>query len=109
MIRWRLRLLMAERKISNKELAELANVHPTSISKLKNSDAIEQISGRVLNSLCNGLTRAYRARGEDRIITPCDLLDYTFDRDEKNFHIETDVTIKDKMTDITANSKVLKQ
>ncbi|NJR19887.1 MAG: helix-turn-helix domain-containing protein [Calothrix sp. CSU_2_0] len=35
MIRWRLRMLMAEKKISNKELAELAELHPTSISKLK--------------------------------------------------------------------------
>ncbi len=81
MIRWRLRMLMAEKKITNKELAELSGIHPTSISKLKNADEIEQISGRVLNNLCNGLTRAYQARGENRIITPGDLLDYTFDGD----------------------------
>ncbi|NMF65738.1 hypothetical protein DP113_33080 (plasmid) [Brasilonema octagenarum UFV-E1] len=79
MIRWRLRMLMAEKKITNKELAELSGIHPTSISKLKNADEIEQISGRVLNNLCNGLTKAYHARGENRIITPGDLLDYTFD------------------------------
>ncbi len=81
MIRWRLRILMAEKKISNKELAALSDIHPTSISKLKNTDEIEQISGRVLNNLCNGLTKAYRSRGEDRIITPGDLFDYTFDSD----------------------------
>lgn len=81
MIRWRLRMLMAEKKITNKEIAELSGIHPTSISKLKNADEIEQISGRVLNNLCNALTKAYHARGENRIITPGDLLDYTFDDD----------------------------
>ena len=73
---------MAEKKISNKELAELSGVHPTSISKLKNADEIDQISGRVLNNLCNGLTKAYRTRGENRIITPADLFDYTYDGDD---------------------------
>ncbi|MFQ4160508.1 MULTISPECIES: helix-turn-helix domain-containing protein [Nostocales] len=75
-------MLMAEKKISNKELAELSGVHPTSISKLKNVDEIEQISGRVLNNLCNGLTKAYRGRRENRIITPTDLLEYTYDGDD---------------------------
>jgi Cro/C1-type HTH DNA-binding domain len=73
---------MSEKKISNKELAELSGVHPTSISKLKNADEIEQISGRVLNNLCNGLTKAYRAKGESRMITPADLFDYTYDGDD---------------------------
>ena len=81
MIRWRLRILMAEKKISNKELAELSGIHLTSISKLKNADEIEQISGRVLNNLCNGLTKAYHAKGDERIITPGDLFDYTYDGD----------------------------
>jgi len=70
---------MAEKKITNKELAELSGIHPTSISKLKNADEIEQISGRVLNNLCNGLTIAYHAKGDERIITPGDLFEYTFD------------------------------
>jgi DNA-binding Xre family transcriptional regulator len=79
MIRWRLRVLMAEKNITNKELSDLSGIHRTSISKLKNTDEIEQISGRVINSLCNALTIAYRARGDNRIITPNDLFDYTFD------------------------------
>lgn len=73
---------MAEKKITNRELSELSGVHATSISKLKNVDEIEQISGRVLNNLCNGLSRAYRKRGDNRIITPADLLDYTYDGDD---------------------------
>jgi DNA-binding Xre family transcriptional regulator len=82
MLRWRLRMLMAEKKISNKELAEFSGVHPTSISKLKNADEIDQISGRVINNLCNGLTKAYHARGDRRIITPADLFDYNYDGDD---------------------------
>jgi DNA-binding Xre family transcriptional regulator len=111
MIRWRLRMLMAEKKISNKELAELSDIHPTSISKLKNVDEIEQISGRVLNNLCNGLTKAYRARGEDRIITPGDLFDYTFDGDgdsstSANTQISVQKPVKDKQL---SNSKGVTQ
>ncbi len=81
MIRWRLRMLMAEKNISNKELSELSGIHRTSISKLKNTDELEQITGRVLNRLCNGLTRAYQARGDNKVITPGDLFEYTFDDD----------------------------
>lgn len=74
-------MLMAEKNISNKELSELSGVHRTSISKLKNADELEQITGRVLNRLCNGLTRAYQARGDDKVITPGDLFEYAFDND----------------------------
>jgi len=81
MIRWRLRMLMAEKNISNKELSDLSGIHRTSISKLKNTDELEQITGRVLNRLCNGLTKAYQARGDNMIITPGDLFEYTFDDD----------------------------
>lgn len=82
MLRWRLRLLMAEKKITNKELAELSGLHPTSISRLKGIDEIEQITGKTLESVCAGLTRAYCARGEMRVITPGDLFEYTFDNDD---------------------------
>jgi len=75
---------MAEKNISNKELSERSGIHRTSISKLKNIDEIEQISGRVLNNLCHGLTLAYRARGDSQIITPNDLFNYTYDGD--NYH-----------------------
>ncbi len=82
MIRWQLRMLMAEKKITNKELSERSGVHRTSISKLKNIDEIGLISGRVISSLCYGLTLAYRVRGDNRIITPNDLFNYTYDGDD---------------------------
>jgi DNA-binding Xre family transcriptional regulator len=102
MIRWRLRMLMAEKRISNKELAELSHIHPTSISKLKNLDEIEQISGRVINNLCSALTKAYHARGENRVITPGDLFDYTFDGHHWN---PTEVDIQVSVKDVAAGKK----
>ncbi|MEC4819559.1 MAG: helix-turn-helix transcriptional regulator [Scytonema sp. PMC 1069.18] len=105
MIRWRLRILMAEKKISNKELSELSGIHRTSISKLKNTDEIEQISGRVINSLCNALTIAYRARGDNRTITPNDLFEYTFDGDDNSpTSISTETPVVGD-TDISSQSR----
>lgn len=79
-IRWRLRVLMAEKNITNKELAERSKVHRVTISNLKQTDSISQITGDVLNKLCNGLTEAYRVRGEDIIITPGHLLEFVPDK-----------------------------
>ncbi|NEZ58761.1 helix-turn-helix domain-containing protein [Adonisia turfae] len=79
MIQWRLRQLMAEINLSNNDLAEIAGIHRVTVSKLKNSDVVKQISGDVLNKLCNGLTVAYRQKERDEIITPGDLLVFTPD------------------------------
>ncbi len=68
MIRWRLRVLMAEKKLNNKTLAEMTGIHPTTISRLKNTDELRQISGDVLNALCNALS-----------CTPNDLIEFTPD------------------------------
>mgnify|MGYP001431532313 CR=1 FL=1 len=82
MLRWKLRLLMADKKISNKELSERSGLSTRTISRLKLLDEIEQISGRVLNDLCEGLCSAYEARGEQKIITPGDLFEFV--RDQKS-------------------------
>lgn len=78
MIRWRLRMVMAEKNIGNKELAEKSGLHPVHISRLKNADELKQITGETLNSLCDGLTMVYRERGENTTITPAHLIEYTF-------------------------------
>lgn len=70
MIRWRLRVLMAEKNINNKTLAKLTGLHPTTISRLKNTDELKQVSGDVLDSLCNAL-----------VCTPNDLIEFTLDSD----------------------------
>lgn len=66
MIRWRLRILMAEKNITNQKLAELSGLHRVTISKLKKSDELKQISGDTLNRLCNALK-----------CTPNDLIEFT--------------------------------
>ena len=76
-IRWRLRVLMAEKKITNKELAERSGIHRVTISNLKQTDELKQITGDVLNKLCNGLTEADKARGSDVIISPGQLIEYS--------------------------------
>jgi putative transcriptional regulator len=68
MIRWRLRVLMAEKNISNQKLSELSGLHRVTISKLKRSDELKQISGDTINRLCNALE-----------CTPNDLMQFTPD------------------------------
>ncbi|MBW4615746.1 MAG: helix-turn-helix transcriptional regulator [Desmonostoc vinosum HA7617-LM4] len=46
---------MAERDISNKELALLCSMNPVSISKLKNRRRFTRIDESTLNALCKAL------------------------------------------------------
>ncbi len=65
MLRWRLREVMARKKVTNRELAHLLGVHETSISRLKTSDTMPRIDGNTLERLCDALN-----------CTPEDLLEY---------------------------------
>ena len=47
--------MMAERNISNKELAALTGMHPTSISKIKTRRRLTRIDEDTLNLLCEAL------------------------------------------------------
>ncbi|MGB7443723.1 MAG: helix-turn-helix domain-containing protein [Coleofasciculaceae cyanobacterium] len=71
MIRWRLAVLMAERDISNNELAQLISMHPTSISRLKTRRRLTRIEEPTLNALCKALN-----------CQPGDLLVYEEDESE---------------------------
>jgi putative transcriptional regulator len=55
-VRWKLRLVMADRKITNKALAEVVAMNPVSISKLKNADNLPEIGGDTLAKLCDAIT-----------------------------------------------------
>ncbi|GET43189.1 helix-turn-helix domain-containing protein [Microseira wollei] len=55
MIRWRLAVVMAERDISNKELASLIGKHPNSVSRLKQHRRLPRIDESLLESLCKAL------------------------------------------------------
>ncbi len=72
MIRWRLRVVMAERCMSNEELAKRIKLHRVSVSNLKNAQEMPRISGKTLNSLCEALH-----------CTPADLIEYTPDSEVK--------------------------
>lgn len=69
MIRWRLRVLMAEKNLKSKTLAEQTGIHATTISRLRTTDDLKQISGHVLDKLCNALD-----------CTPNDLIQFTPDK-----------------------------
>ncbi|MEG4458199.1 helix-turn-helix transcriptional regulator [Microcoleus sp. N9_A1] len=55
MIRWKLAVVMADRNISNKELAALIGMHPTSVSKIKTRRRLTRIDEATLSALCRAL------------------------------------------------------
>jgi putative transcriptional regulator len=54
-IRWKLAVVMADRNISNKELAARVGMHPTSVSKIKTRRRLTRIDESTLNALCKAL------------------------------------------------------
>ncbi|MBW4651810.1 MAG: helix-turn-helix transcriptional regulator [Kaiparowitsia implicata GSE-PSE-MK54-09C] len=54
-INWRLSVVMAERNISNKELAHKTGMHPRSVSRLKTRRRLTRIDEETLESLCEAL------------------------------------------------------
>ena len=56
-VRWKLREVMARRRITNKALAIELDVHPTSISRLKTQDVLPEIGGEVLGKLIDSINK----------------------------------------------------
>ena len=56
-VRWKLREVMARRRITNKALAVELDVHPTSISRLRTQDVLPEIGGEVLGRLIDGINK----------------------------------------------------
>ncbi len=56
-VRWKLREVMARRRITNKALALELDVHPTSISRLRTQDVLPEIGGEVLGRLIDGINK----------------------------------------------------
>ena len=55
-IEWHLNVLMATRRINNKELAQKTGMHPVTISKLKNSlEMPDRLEKSTLEKLCSSL------------------------------------------------------
>ena len=71
---WKLRAVMADRKITNKALAQKLGMSPVSISKLKNNDQLPEIGGESLARICQAITKL-----SSRECTPEDLIEYVSD------------------------------
>ena len=54
-IKWRLRQMMAERRITNRALAERMGKHPNSITYLRRTDTMPRLDGELLENLCAAL------------------------------------------------------
>lgn len=68
---WKLRAVMADRKITNRALAQELGMNPVSISKLKNNDQLPEIGGEALAKLCEAITKL-----SSQTCTPNDLIEY---------------------------------
>ena len=55
MVNWKLRQLMADRRIGNVELAVAVGVHANTIGKWKAVDEMPKINGEELERLCRAL------------------------------------------------------
>lgn len=55
MIRWKLREVMARKKMTNRALADAVGMHEGSISRLKALDEMPRIDGKTLSKFCEEL------------------------------------------------------
>ena len=54
-VRWKLRQLMSDRKMTNRELSDLIGKHENTISALKQYDEMPRVDGQLLSKLCKSL------------------------------------------------------
>ncbi len=77
-VRWKLRMVMADRKITNKALADELGMNPVSISKLKSKDDLPEIGGESLAKLCKAITKLSSIP-----CTPNDLIEYIPEKEQE--------------------------
>ncbi|BAZ16752.1 hypothetical protein NIES4071_86300 [Calothrix sp. NIES-4071] len=56
-VRWKLREVMARRKITNKALADELGIHQTTVSRLKTQDVLPEIGGVVLGQMIDAINK----------------------------------------------------
>ncbi|MGK7908461.1 MAG: helix-turn-helix domain-containing protein [Synechococcus sp.] len=56
-IRWKLREVMARRRITNKALAEALGLHPTSVARAKAQDIMPELGGDSLAQYIGAINR----------------------------------------------------
>lgn len=52
---WKLREVMARRKITNKALADELGIHQTTVSRLKTQDVLPEIGGSMLGQIIDAI------------------------------------------------------
>lgn len=52
LVQWKLRQLMAEKRVSNEVLAKALGVHPNTVSRWKQADEMPKVSGAELDGIC---------------------------------------------------------
>ena len=55
LVKWKLRQLMADRQVSNIELADAVKVHANTISRWKTANEMPKISGHEIDLICRAL------------------------------------------------------
>lgn len=55
LLKWKLRQLMADRKVTNKVLAESIGVHANTISRWKAANKMPKIDGDEIEQICKAL------------------------------------------------------
>lgn len=55
LIKWKLRQLMADRQVSNKDLAEIVGVHPNTISRWRSENEMPKVDSSELTKICGAL------------------------------------------------------
>lgn len=74
---WNVDKIMLRLAVSNVELGELLERHPTSVCRLRRAVTMPRMDGSDLLLLLNALNKISRSRGMSEIITPADLFDWT--------------------------------
>jgi putative transcriptional regulator len=55
LVKWKLRQLMADKRIGNIELANSLGVHPNTISRWRTVDEMPKVSGAEIDGICKAL------------------------------------------------------
>lgn len=79
MHRWRLNELMARYRIGTNELAEQMGYLPQSVSKLRGKDSMPRLDGDALANLCDSINRVIKKKGGTDVVSPTDLIEYSFE------------------------------
>lgn len=54
-VKWKLRQIMSDRKMTNRELSDLIGKHENTISALRQYDEMPKVDGQLLAKLCTSL------------------------------------------------------